>query len=132
MQYEGRTLTVLTCQDGRISSFNVTVEAGRVKFVTGELTAYAILDDSYQIIAYHGQYTLFGGRLVPLAEGTFQDVKPIHWYFGAVAYMHAMKIMAGGSRKPVRPARYCYQEHAGSHALPPGGKSQSLRQQQFC
>jgi uncharacterized coiled-coil protein SlyX len=95
MQYEGRTLTVLTCQDGRISSFNVTVEAGRVKFVTGELTAYAILDDSYQIIAYHGQYTLFGGRLVPLAEGTFQDVKPIHWYFGAVAYMHAMKIMAG-------------------------------------
>lgn len=32
---------------------------------------------------------------MPMAAGQFQDVKPDHWYFAAVAYMHALQIMAG-------------------------------------
>lgn len=48
-----------------------------------------------QLIPYHGEYTLVGGKQVPMAANRFRDVKPNHWYFTAVAYMHALQIMAG-------------------------------------
>lgn len=95
MEFEGKTLTIISYQDGKMYVFDATVREGMLSFETDNLSSYVVLDQQYTIIPYHGEYTQVGGKEVPMGEEQFQDVKADHWYFTAVAYMHALKIMKG-------------------------------------
>jgi len=94
-EYEGRTLSILYYRDGEINSFDAKVKEGMVSFETDALGTYAVLDDKYTLIPYSGQYTITDGKKFPMAESGFKDVEPADWYFAAIAYVHALKIMAG-------------------------------------
>ena len=94
-KYEGQTLTILYCQDGIMNSFDAKVKDGMVSFETDTLNAYAVLNHKYSIMPYNGPYTIIDGKKVPMAESRFKDVRPADWYFAAIAYVHALKILVG-------------------------------------
>jgi len=94
-KYEGQTLTILYCQDGIMNSFDAKVKDGMVSFETDTLNAYAVLNHKYSIMPYNGPYTIIDGKKVPMAETRFKDVRPADWYFAAIAYVHALKILVG-------------------------------------
>ncbi|HQE23959.1 MAG TPA: S-layer homology domain-containing protein, partial [Syntrophomonadaceae bacterium] len=102
-EYEGKTLTVISYQDDEMYVFDVTVKQGMVSFETRTLASYAVLDDQYTIISYDGEYTLSGGQTCPMAAGQFKDVTVDDWFFAAVAYMHALKIMEGVTENMFEP-----------------------------
>jgi len=95
-EYEGKMLTIVFCGEDKLQIMNKVVTDGMITFTTDRLTAYAVLDDKYVFVPY-GEYTAVDGVKWPLDASRFQDVEPTAWYFGAVAYVHALKIMAGVS-----------------------------------
>jgi hypothetical protein len=94
-KYEGKTLTILSCRDGQNILFQYRCQRGSGKLYNDTLAAYAVLDGQYRLIPYDGQYTIINGIKYPMEERQFKDVSTSDWYFAAIAYVHAMKIMAG-------------------------------------
>ena len=99
----GKTLTILAYQDGKISAFNATVTGGMVSFTTETLGTWVVLNGKYTVVSYAGAYTIIDGQQWPMAEGRFADVNATDYYFPAIAYLHALKIMVGVSADRFEP-----------------------------
>lgn len=65
-RYEGKILTVAYCEDGELKALNLKVEGGYIRFWTGRLLAYTILDGVYTVEWVDGVQVLVDSEGVPI------------------------------------------------------------------
>ena len=103
-KYEGATLTVLYCVDGRLVVKEAKVKNGMAIFSSEVLTYFQLLDGKYTVYTYGpGKCSIVGDTEQPMAPGRFTDVRPDHWFYSSVAYVSFLKYMVGISQTQFGP-----------------------------
>ncbi|MEG2199841.1 MAG: S-layer homology domain-containing protein, partial [Anaerovorax sp.] len=102
--FNGKTLTLLYTENGKVKSKNVLVVDGKVKLNVANLGQFVVLDKEYSVIIHEADaLTMMDNKKIPMAANRFIDVRIGDWFFQSVGYMYGLKLMKGVDIKVFNP-----------------------------